>query len=72
MIYFNTAKIDSQSRLYIDSKIREALKLDKNGTVDIACAGKAVVLTSHNEDVNTSDVVEISNILKRLDNYIKK
>lgn len=72
MIYFNTVKLDSQSRLYIDSKIREALKLDKNDTVDIACVGKAVVLTSHNEDVNTSHVVEISNILKRLDNYIKK
>ena len=72
MIYFNTVKLDSQSRLYIDSKIREALDLKNNDMIDMACVGNAIVLTSHNEDINVADTVEISNILRRLNNCITK
>lgn len=72
MIYFNTVKLDSQSRLYIDSKIREALDLKNNDMIDMACVGNAIVLTSHNEDINVEDTVEISNILRRLNNYMPK
>lgn len=72
MIYFNTVKLDSQSRLYIDSKIREALKLGNNDAVDLACVGNAIVLTAHGEDINVADTVEISNILRRLNNSITK
>lgn len=72
MIYFNTVKLDGQSRLYIDSKIRETLKLGNNDEVDIACVGNAIVLTAHGEDINVADTVEISNILRRLNNSITK
>ena len=72
MIYFNTIKLDSQSRLYVDSKIREALKLDKNDTVDIACIGKAVVLMPHAESCDTADIVEISSVLRKLNNCVTK
>ena len=72
MIYFNTIKLDSQSRLYIDSKIRETLKLGNNDEVDLACVGNAIVLTAHGEDINVADTVEISNILRRLNNSITK
>ena len=72
MIYFNTVKLDSQSRLYIDSKIREALKLGNNDEVDLACVGNAIVLTAHGKDINVADTVEISNILRRLNNCITK
>lgn len=72
MIYFNTVKLDGQSRLYIDSKIRESLKLGNNDEVDLACVGNAIVLTAHGEDINVADTVEISNILRRLNNSITK
>ena len=72
MIYFNTVKLDGQSRLYIDSKIRESLKLGNNDEVDLACVGNAIVLTAHGEDINVADTVEISNILRRLNNNITK
>ena len=72
MIYFNTVKLDSQSRLYIDSKIREALKLDKNDTVDIACVGKAVVIMPHDESCDSADIVDISSILRKLNNCVTK
>lgn len=72
MIYFNTVKLDSQSRLYIDSKIREALKLDKNDTVDIACVGKSVVIMPHEESCDTADIAEISNVLRKLNNCVTK
>lgn len=72
MIYFNTVKLDSQSRLYIDSKIREALKLDKNDIVDIACVGKAVVIMPHDESCDTADIVEISSVLRKLNNCVTK
>lgn len=72
MIYFNTVKLDGQSRLYIDSKIREALNLGNNDTIDMACVGNAIVLTAHGEDINVADSVEISNILRRLNNCITK
>lgn len=72
MIYFNTVKLDGQSRLYIDSKIRETLNLGNNDEVDLACVGNAIVLTAHREDINVADIVEISNILRRLNNSITK
>ena len=72
MIYFNTVKLDGQSRLYIDSKIREALKLENNDEVDIACIGNAIVLTAHGENINVQDTVEIGNMLRRLNQSISK
>lgn len=72
MIYVNTVKLDGQSRLYIDSKIREALHLENNDTIDMVCVGNAIVLTAHGENIDVSDTVEISNTLRRLNASISK
>lgn len=72
MIYFNTVRLDGQSRLYIDSKIREALHLEKNGTIDIACVGNAVVLTASGENIDVVNTVEITNTLRRVNASISK
>ena len=42
MIYFNTVKLDGQSRLYIDSKIRETLKCVISRAVSVRIHGMGV------------------------------
>lgn len=73
MIYFDTIKLDNQSRLYIDSRIREVLKLDRSKELNITCVGNAVILTPCDE--NTSDLkslVDIQIALKQLNTFVSK
>lgn len=72
MIYYNTLKLDGQSRLYLDSRVRDSLRLQPDDAVDVLVVGRNIVITSHDDSIEISEKeLEAINDLKRITQHLK-